>query len=693
MSIIDRLSFKPSPIPQRDARAFVTGPAVVEPSHEFWGIPSEEWQPEAYANYIAISNAVYACSMLRARTLAGLPLRLYTNRRGEKVEVDSGPAWDLLHRINPYWTMGRWMMMSELSLCLWGETFSFHEMRGRTPVEMWWARADKVRVVPHKRDYVARFLYEHSHGEQPIPFERHETLWMRYPNPINEFEGLSPLAAARLAADTANAAGKSNYNLFRNGIQMAGYIMPDKGETWSTESAGELEQQMDTRFRGIDKRHRMGVFKRWVDLKTVTMSPKDAEFLGSLQWSLEEVCRAYGVPIDKVGGKRTFENVENAERAYWADTIVPEARFFAEEITEQLLPPFGDTLTAEFDFSDVDVLQEDKVRAWTIWREQIEKGAKTVNEYRADIGDDPVPWGDVWWAPMALVPIEDAEKEEPVTPEPQASETPGEPDTERTRRRSRMVYDSPEHRAYWTRQLERQEPWERRWHLMTRKLMISQQQSILATLNARGRRDLEAITDDPFSLARWIKRFREDARPVLISIMAEAGQLGLDDLLLGIAFNVKDPNVVRLMEQQAQRFAEHVNQTTWERLRSSIAEGIDAGETTEQIAARVESIMADRIRSSAEVIARTEASTVSNSATLEGWRQSGVVTHKTWLAALDERTRETHVFAHGQTVRIDDDFSVGMGRGPAPCHIGIASEDIQCRCVMTAVLDTQGMLN
>lgn len=108
--ILDRIGFKPAPIPAREAeRAFVTGPAVVDPANEFWGIPSEEWQPEEYARYLATSNAVYACSMVRAKSISALPLRLYQRMRGgDKREVTNGPAFDLLHQINPYWTLNRW---------------------------------------------------------------------------------------------------------------------------------------------------------------------------------------------------------------------------------------------------------------------------------------------------------------------------------------------------------------------------------------------------------------------------------------------------------------------------------------------------------------------------------------------------------------------------------------------------------
>jgi SPP1 gp7 family putative phage head morphogenesis protein len=95
-------------------------------------------------------------------------------------------------------------------------------------------------------------------------------------------------------------------------------------------------------------------------------------------------------------------------------------------------------------------------------------------------------------------------------------------------------------------------------------------------------------------------------------------------------------------------------------------------------------IMAERIRSTPETIARTEVIGAANGGTLEAWRQSGVVQRKTWLAALDARTRDSHVEAHGQTVALEADFVVGGHLGPAPGQIGEPDEDINCRCSMTA---------
>ena len=96
----------------------------------------------------------------------------------------------------------------------------------------------------------------------------------------------------------------------------------------------------------------------------------------------------------------------------------------------------------------------------------------------------------------------------------------------------------------------------------------------------------------------------------------------------------------------------------------------------------------------ATMIARTEVIGASNGGKVLAWQQSGVVTGKRWLASTSHMgaddphpVRDSHVEAHGQEVKIDEDFSVGSGTGPAPGQIDEAGESINCRCTMLAVTD------
>jgi hypothetical protein len=68
-----------------------------------------------------------------------------------------------------------------------------------------------------------------------------------------------------------------------------------------------------------------------------------------------------------------------------------------------------------------------------------------------------------------------------------------------------------------------------------------------------------------------------------------------------------------------------------------------------------------------------------------------LVKGKKWLAAIDGRERESHRAAHNRyqknPIALGEEFIVGNGRGPAPGQIGLAEEDIQCRCTMQPVIE------
>ena len=695
---------------QPAARAFVPGPGAVDPSLVTFGVDPDVFSPEIYAEYLATSNGVYACAKLRATLLSSLPLRHYRLQGdGSRVEVERGRLHELTQKVNPYWTFNRLMEMTELSLSVWGSAYWFIE-RGASgtgaPRELWWARPDRVRVVPHPTDYVSHFLYEPVNGAAPIRFEREEVVWLRYSNPIDEFSGLSPLAAARIAADVSGAAMKSNRNLFSQGIQMGGLVMPTGSTPLTEDQARQLEESLTRRFRGVDKAHRWGVMRIETKFQPMSLSPKDAEFLGAMKTSLEDIARAYGVPQDLVGGQRTYENVQAAMKILWQHTIVPEARFIATELTEQLLPMFAGADGAdlcEFDLSQVDVLKEDQMLAWTIAKEKLAAGVMTINDYRGEVGEDPVAWGDAWWAPISVQPVTSGEMPmlpaAAAQPEPHVAPEPGQPDEDgdieddqpraAAAGAARIAYGGEEHRRIWEAYVRAVTPGEETARRAVEDLMRRQQQSVLDTLRRRGARAAEEAAADPFDRARWVRLFRVTMRPVLTEIADGAGADAAADIGGGYSWNVSDPNVRRVLERRAQRFAIEVNETTWERLRLSLSEGVGAGEGVPELAARVEQIMGARIRSDARTIARTETIGSYNEGRLESWRQSGRVAGKVWIAALDERTRDTHLAAHDQEVGFGDLFLVGDGAGPAPGSIGLPEEDINCRCAMAAVLRDQ----
>lgn len=125
--------------------------------------------------------------------------------------------------------------------------------------------------------------------------------------------------------------------------------------------------------------------------------------------------------------------------------------------------------------------------------------------------------------------------------------------------------------------------------------------------------------------------------------------------------------------------------TTMQRIQTLIAAGEVAGFSVRSIADTFASRAVSRSR--ARTIARTEthsAATWSMQAALEAEPDAAEITRE-WVAALDERVREDHADADGQTVGIDEPFIVGGVELMQPGdQTGPPEQTINCRCVVLA---------
>lgn len=121
-----------------------------------------------------------------------------------------------------------------------------------------------------------------------------------------------------------------------------------------------------------------------------------------------------------------------------------------------------------------------------------------------------------------------------------------------------------------------------------------------------------------------------------------------------------------------------VGDDVWQLAREQITAGVNAGESIPEIAARVQNVTGVS-SGRANTIARTEVHAAHEAGAYQQALSLGLPATKTWLATHDDRTRETHRLADGQTVPLDESFTVGGSalRFPGDPR-GAPSETINC---------------
>jgi len=186
----------------------------------------------------------------------------------------------------------------------------------------------------------------------------------------------------------------------------------------------------------------------------------------------------------------------------------------------------------------------------------------------------------------------------------------------------------------------------------------------------------------PFLVATMIQA-TDDSTAALAAVLG-------DDLPL-----IDEPLDTQRYLAQARNRLVGIGNELWFNARTAIAEGLAAGEAIPTIAARVRDA-AQVTEPRARVIARTEshgARNTVNAATVRrvasAFAQPDAFKRR-WQAANDDRTRESHRRADGQTVGMNEPFRVGRASLDFPGDpSGPAEETVNCRCTMLTIVDTE----
>lgn len=125
-------------------------------------------------------------------------------------------------------------------------------------------------------------------------------------------------------------------------------------------------------------------------------------------------------------------------------------------------------------------------------------------------------------------------------------------------------------------------------------------------------------------------------------------------------------------------------------LNSAVTQGILQGETIEEIAERMVKSPLRMCKKNAVTNARTMTTSAQNGGRIESYHRAeemGIHLQKQWMATLDDRTRHEHRQLDGQTVDVDDVFSVDGYEIAFPADPEAEPEMVyNCRCTMRSVL-------
>ena len=378
----------------------ITGGYLPDHWHANW------WQEgknvQRFGGETAIVNA---CVDAYAQTIASLYGDHFKyDKDGSKNPVGASALSRLLHQPNEYQTRSDFMLNLVKDLLLNGNAYVVGIRNNRNEfgsLHLVRSTSTAAYIEPESKEVF------YACGENPflekidMMIPARDVMHIRLHTPRHPLIGVSPIehAAASIAANAAITGHQAAF--FNNMSRPSGVLSTEMKLT--ADQMGQLRSAWEAQSKDMNS-GRIPILSNGIKWEPMSISSQDAQLVQAFQMTVEDVARAFRVPLPLVGDYRhaTYNNVEQLISS-WLSTGLG---FILEHI-ELSFDKFFGLPRGQFTEFDVDaLLRTDFAGRVDGLTKGIEQGLFTPNEARAKMGGLPaVDKGDQVYAQAQMQPL------------------------------------------------------------------------------------------------------------------------------------------------------------------------------------------------------------------------------------------------------------------------------------------------
>jgi HK97 family phage portal protein len=695
---------------------------------------AEQYATEELSDFLKLYDThpwVYICA--NAIATAAASVRFEIKSKAKTVEPDE--VGQFMVKPNPHMT---WFDLIEVTFlhlelsgnCYW-EIIRGPENDGKVEV-IFPMRPDRMKIVPDAKKKVDHYEYQID-GKTVNKYKPEEILHLKYNGAQDEFYGTPPISSGKNDVTLDFYMTKWNKKFFSEGAEPASVLETDQvlpDTVWN-----RILTLWNKRHKGSDKSHGVAILEGGLKWKQVTSKHADMQYLDGKKATRDVVLAIMRVPPVIVGlvDGVTYANSKDQKKVFWQHNIIPKLIRLQAAINAHLMP---EGFQIEFVTKMIDsIIEDDEVKS-RINQANISHGILTINEVRKlHYNLPPVKWGDVFWCPVGLAPVDGPE---PPVPAP-AEHPPGEGATDEmsTGQKSPTQAPGPRKRPPESARARDVETEKRELEDIRKADPDPTDRNAVADYHVWNVWKASAGPDDRFMRAQFENWFKQQGEEVLSRIernwpikKAENDPVDFDveyfmadladddeklralivpmasrmirkygsQLMLEIGsskrFDIQNQAVQKFLSQHAADRVRHINQTTRDLLRKNLSEAFAAREGVKEVITRMKNVFEGPLAHfRARRIARTELVTLTNNARHEAARQDGTVQQKRWISEQLPSTRQekngaNHMLMHGVIKAFDEKFeapnrSGGVDLMDCPGDLNASGENVcGCLCIV-----------
>lgn len=227
------------------------------------------------------------------------------------------------------------------------------------------------------------------------------------------------------------------------------------------------------------------------------------------------------------------------------------------------------------------------------------------------------------------------------------------------------------------------------WHLFRASALQNMQNQVSSILYG----EYEEVLDESLSYLQLKQQLGWD-EPLYQA--TQQLNIDFDRVNLNQAYalaNYKEEELADLLSNRLYSNTEQLANRVVDKLDNLLLTGMSSQKIAKELVDDVSKVLRTELDSEykkAIRIVRTENTRIqgrAKQASMEYSESLGIQMKKRWVSALDRRTRSAHQDLDGQTVGIDEKFTVNGHEADGPGGFGIASEDINCRCKVITIVE------
>lgn len=367
-------------------------------------------EPVTDSSVLSISSA-WACINLLSGTIASLPLMVYRrDANGVREVYRDHPLYRLLHDSPNY---------DQTAVDFWEFIAASIEMRGNAYARIERNSRGIASLMPVnpalmgvRRLQNGSIEYRWSQDGRYF-VETDKTMLHIRGFGGNPLGGMSTLHYGRHTFSLARAVDKSASSTFKNGMRPSGVLTFDK---WLTPEQRKLaEEKLASKFQTAADTGKPMILEGGTKWEQLTLAPEDAQMLESRSFSVEEVCRFFGVPPFMIGHTEKTTSwgsgIEQQTLGFQKFTLRRRLKRIEQAIEKQLLTAADRASGVSVEFNLEGLLRADSAGRARFYQQMTQIGAMTINEVRDLENLPPVDGGDIPRMQMQNKPISEIDEE------------------------------------------------------------------------------------------------------------------------------------------------------------------------------------------------------------------------------------------------------------------------------------------